>query len=96
MGFDFYNVLAVIINHCTRTEFEHIKQQRISAPKVGTLTEFQEYLQSLLVRGGAVLKKTKLRPFYFTLLAIHYSLVTQALNNTPCKKQMRRRMSVTL
>jgi len=43
-------------NHCTRTEFKHINQQRISAQKVGTLTEFHEYLRSLLVRGGAVYK----------------------------------------
>jgi len=31
-------------NHCMRTEFKHINQQRISAQKMGTLTEFHEYL----------------------------------------------------
>ena len=41
-------------NHCTRTEFKHVNQQRISAQKVGTLTEFHEYLWLLLVHGGAV------------------------------------------
>jgi len=58
-------------NHCTRTEFKHIKQQRISAQKVGTLTEFHEYRQSLSVRGGAVYKnKAKSISFHIPYISL--------------------------
>lgn len=50
-------------NHCMRTEFKHINQQRISAQKVGTLTEFHEYLWSLLVHGGTVYNNIALDHF---------------------------------
>jgi hypothetical protein len=64
-------------NHCTRTEFKHINQQRISAQKVGTLTEFRKYLQSLLVRGDAVYKnKAKTISFHILCNSLFTSYIS--------------------